>query len=270
MPPLYAGMRAPSVVRLLAAALLALIAVACKPSGPPPLVDDGMASCLTSDTLALAVADLDKLRGSPFVASLSGSARDLLAQYGNDSKLLIAWNGRDLLIIRRGLFKTPPPGATMIEPGLAAAGTPRRISAALAQHRTGATGAFDLIRYGSQIGAGRAVWLTVRGGTALPLSGNLANLNHLLEDATIAGAALDLGEETYLRVDAEGRTADSADRLEQRLRALVSMAKEAEIHGPEIEQLLDGASMARSGPEVTLTLSAPPDAVAKLLAGLAR
>jgi hypothetical protein len=81
---------------------------------------------------------------------------------------------------------------------------------------------------------------------------------------------LDLGEETFLRVDAKGRTADSADRLEQRLRALVSMAKEAGIHSPEVEELLNSPSMARSGPDVTLTLSAPPGAVAKLLAGLAR
>ncbi|HEY1217383.1 MAG: hypothetical protein ABSE42_23280 [Bryobacteraceae bacterium] len=269
MPALHERLRAPHP--LLALALLAFAAlIACKQAGPPPLVDSGMASCVTGDTVALAGADLEQLRASPFATGMSSSARGLLERYGNASKLLVAWNGSDLLIVVRGLFKTPPPGATAIEPGLAVAGSPNRISSAVAQHRAGSAGAPGLIDYGSEIGARSAIWLAVRGGAALPVGGNLANLNHLLQDVDFAGAALDLGETATLRLGARGRTAESAERLEERLRGFLSLAGEAEIHRPELGSLLGAAQIQRSSRDVTATLSAPPDVVAKLLADFAR
>jgi hypothetical protein len=255
---------------LSALALLAsAFTVACK-QGPPPLVDAGMAACITHDTVVLAGADLDRLRASRFVADLGGSARDLLERYRNASKLLIAWNGNDLLIVERGLFKTPPPGATIVEPGLAVTGSPSRISLTVAQHGVGRTGAPGLVDYGVEIGAGSAIWLAVHGGEALPLSGNLTNLNVLLQDADYAGVALDLGEAATLRFATRGRTEESAARLEERLRGLLSLAAEAEVHRPEIAQLLRATRIQRSGPSVMATLSASPDVVAKLLTGFSR
>lgn len=259
-----------SVLRIKVLLALAFAAsVACK-QGPPPVMDSGMASCVTSETVAVAAADLDKLRASPFLTGLSGTARSLLTGYDTDSKLLVAWNGSELLIVQRGLFKTSPPGVTIVEPGLAVAGSPSRISSALAQHRMGSAGAPGLIAYGSEIGAGKAIWLALRGGTQLPLSGNLANLNVLLEDADFTGASLDLGKEAALQMNARGRTGQSAERLEERLRGFLSLAAEAEIRRPEIAQLLRDARIARSGRNVTATLSASPDALAKLLTGFAR
>ncbi len=259
------------IKRLRASVLLALAAwIACKQAGPKPVVDAGMASCISADTAALAAADLDQLRASPFVSAMGGSARDLLARYSDASKLLVAWNKSDLLMVVRGAFKTPPPGMTTISPGLAAGGSPSRISIAVAQHHAGRTGAPGLIGYGSEIGAGSAIWLAVRGGTALPLSGNLANLNHLLEDADFAGAALDLGAGARLRFEARGRTAQSAERLAERLRAFRSLAGEAEMHRQELGGLLGAVQIGRSGRDVTATLSASPEAVAKLLSDFAR
>jgi hypothetical protein len=253
-----------------ALALLAIgIGVGCK-HGPAAAIDSGMASCIASDTVAVAVADLDRLRASAFVNSMGASAHDLLERYASASRIMVAWNGSDLLIVERGLFKTPPVGATAIEPGLAVAGSLSGISAAVAQHSAGTTGARGLIDYGSSIGAGSAVWLAVRGGKALPVGGNLTNLNVLLQDADFAGAALDLGDQTTLRFGARGRSAQSAERLEERLRGFVSLAAEAEIRRPEIAQLLSAARIERSGREVTATLTASPDVVAKLLAGFAR
>jgi hypothetical protein len=253
------------------ATLLAFgICISCKRAGPPPVVDAGMASCIASDTVALAAVDLDRLRASPFLNGMGGSARDLFERYGTSSKLLIAWNGNDFTIVERGLFKTPPADASMVEPGLAVAGSPNRIAAAVAQHNAGPTGAASLIDYGSAIGARSAVWLAARGGTALPLSGNLANLNMLFEDADNASAALDLGEQTTLRFAARGRTTASAARLEERLRGFLSLATAAETRRPEVARLIGATQIARNGRDVTATLTAPPDMVAKLLAGFAR
>lgn len=262
----FSGIKLP-----LAAALLAFAAgIACKQAGPPPLVDAGMAACISGDTVALAGADLDRLRASPFVNGMGGSARELMAQYRNASKLLVAWNASDLLIVMRGTFKTPPVGATATAPGLAVAGSPGRVASARVQYRTGQTGAQGLIDYGSEIGGHGTIWLAVRGGTALPLSGNLANLNRLLQDADFAGAALDLDETAMLRFGARGRTAESAGQLEERLRGFLSLVEEAEVHRPELARLLGAVEIQRSGRDVTGTLSASPEVVAKLLSDFAR
>jgi len=229
-----------------------------------------MASCIAGDTVALAGADLDQLRASPFLSTMGMEVHDLLAQYSSASKLIVAWNGNDLLIVERGLFKVPPEGAIAIEPGLAVAGSPSRVASALAQHSAGIAAARSLIDYGAGIGARSAVWLVVRGGRALPVSGNLANLNLLLQNAEFAGAALDLGEPTTLRFGARGRTADAAAQLEERLRGFLSLAREAELRRPEMARLLGAARIERRGREVTATLSASPDAVAKLIASFAR
>jgi len=256
---------------LFAGAVLALGAgIACRQAGPPPVVDAGAAACITGDTVALAGIDLDRLRASPFVNGMGGSARDLLAQYNKASKLLVAWNTRDLLIVARGTFTAPPAGTRTVEPGLAVTGAPGRILFVLAQHQSGRTGAPGLIAYGSEIGARSAIWLAVRGGKPLPLSGNVANLNHLLEDADVAGAALDLGDAATLRFGARGRTEESAAQLEERLRGFLTLAGEAEVHRPELARLFGAARIERSGREVTATLSASPDVVAKLLTDFVR
>ena len=261
-------MRAPHLLFALMPTVVALM-IACKQT-PLPMIDAGMASCIPSDTVALAGADLDRLRASPFLASLEGSAGDLAKWHASTSRVLVGWNGTSLLTIERGLFKMPPEGATAIDLGLAATGAPGRIASAEAQHRTGTTGAPGLIDYGSGIGARSAVWLAVRGGRALPLGGNLGNLNVLLQDADFAGAALELGEQATLRFGARGHTAESAAQLEVRLRGFLSLAQEAEIHRPEIARLIATARIVRTGRDVTATLSASPDAVAQLIAGFAR
>jgi len=256
---------------ILGTTLLVLgIGSACRQSAPPGAADPGMAACVANDAAAVAAADLDQFRASSFLNSMGGSARDLLERYRNASALMVAWNGSGLLIVLRGSFSAPPAGARAVEPGLALDGTPDLMGQAIAQHRSGRTGAPDLIGYGSQIGPRSVIWLAVRGGRALPLAGNAANLNRLLEDADFAGAALDLGPSATLRFHARARTAESAETLEQRLRAVLSLAAEAEIHRPELARLLDAAQVRRNGREVAATLSASPDLLAKLVTGFAR
>jgi len=246
-------------------ALLAL--AACRQTAPPAAVDPGAAACLTPDTVAVAVADLVRLRASPFVNSLGGSARDFLEQHQSASQALVAWDTRGFLIVERGTFPQAPPGARLLEPGLAVSGSAAGILSALAQHRSGSTGAPGLIEYGSAFGARSALWLAIRGGTALPLSGNLANLNLLLQHADFAGLALDLGAAATLRFSARGHSVPSARQLEERLRGLLSLAGEAEVRRPGLARLIGAARIERSGADVTAVLVAPADAVASLLAG---
>ena len=53
-------------------------------------------------------------------------------------EMLLAWNGRDLLLLAGGDFAEHPAGYTALAKGIAAAGAPDRVEAARAQLATGA------------------------------------------------------------------------------------------------------------------------------------
>jgi hypothetical protein len=127
---------------------------------------------------------------------------------------LAAWSGEELLVAAEGSFATPPAGAAMAAPNLALFGAPARVQAALAQYRSGETGAPDLAAH---IPTGRALWAVLRSDAALPLAGNASNLNRVLRMADYTVLGLRLGPP--IELEAEGVCAGEAEA--ERLRATV-------------------------------------------------
>jgi hypothetical protein len=109
----------------------------------------------------------------------------------------------------------------------------------------------------------RDVWAVSRGGTPLPLPGNAANLNRLLALTayTTASATLD----SAIRLEAAGHCAspESAQRLEEQLRALITLAKSASKR-TDLAPVLASGDL-RNGSEVDVSFVATPQAVQELL-----
>src|ERR1039457_190715 len=72
--------------------------------------------------------------------------------------------------------------------------------------------------------AARPVWIAVRGGVALPLEGNLANVNNLLRGVEYVTLALDPGDPADLQLVARCPTPEAALHFEQSFGALISLA----------------------------------------------
>jgi hypothetical protein len=206
---------------------------------------------------------LDRLRGKE---RLPPAWSLVLDPFRGANLALLAYNGSDILVVASGRFASAPPGAVLLKPELALAGSPAAIRAATAQHATGRTGVPYLVAQAAPV-IDRDLWAVVRGSTRLPLPGNGANLNRLLAltEYTTASAALGSAD-SAIRLEADGHcaTPESARGLEERLRALITFGKAA-ANAPDLASLLASTELRREGSVVHLSLAASPQAVQQLL-----
>ncbi len=239
----------------LAAPLAFAILAACRVPGPPAAIDPALSARVPVATVALAGVDLDRLRASPLYAKLPPAALAYFAPFAHTHRVLIASTGVELLTIAHGVV----PGATQIAPDIALSGAPNLVAAASAAHSPPG------ILAPAQSAAARPVWIAVRGGVALPLEGNLANLNNLLRGTEFVTLALNPGDPADLRLVARCPTPEAALRFEQSFRAMVSLAAATNTHQPALAGALQSIRIVREERVVRVSLSTPLDALVKLV-----
>jgi hypothetical protein len=155
----------------------------------------GLAAHLPANSAAVAGLDVDRLRNTPLFPKLPDAFRDasyVLAAY-DPPNLVTASRVKDRIVATNE--KTGPPP--------------------------------ELIRYAGT----EPLWIVVRGDTALPLTGNLANINRLLQQTLYTRIIARI--ESRIEFVAEGVCANdaAAEHLEQNIRAIATLAKlPLEIH----------------------------------------
>jgi hypothetical protein len=239
--------------RLAAPIALAILA-ACRTPAPPAAIDPALSARVPAATVVLAGVDLDRLRASPLYAKLPPAALAFLEPFGHARHVLIASTGVELLTIARGVV----PGATQLAPDLALSGAPNLIAAATAAHPPA-----GILAPAESVAAASPIWIAVRGGVALPLEGNLANVNNLLRGTEYVTLAGQPGDPTELELVARCATPDAALHFEQSFRAMVSAATNA--RQPATAGLLESIRIRREERLVHVALSAPLDGLARLL-----
>jgi hypothetical protein len=232
-------------------AALACLAVGCGLRPGP----DAITAAIPPGTVALACIDLDRVHSAPVFPRLPQTVRALADTYRTAQRILIAWNGTDVLLIVRGTAS----GATAIGPNLVATGSPESIRAATAQYRTGKPGVPGLVDYGGATAGQSPLWAVVRGGLNLPLSGNSRNLNRLLRNLDYAALAVGLTTSIDLRITALGRDEQAARDFEESLRGILSLMSAAEARRPQIAALLASVAVRRNAKTATASLRVPPE-----------
>jgi hypothetical protein len=258
------------LVRFAALVALAAAAISCRSIDAPSGVGRDMAASIPADTLLLAGLNLDDLRASPLYPNLPPAVRTLAEPLRDAQYLLLASNGKDLLSMARGRFRDAPPGSTLVAPGLAAAGSPDSIRAAIAQHKTGRNGAPDLFARAASVADGKQFWMVARGGVPLPVAGNAANLNRLLRDTEYATVAARIDSRIEIEATAVGRTAEAGREFEESLRAILSLTAAASARQPRLVALIRSIQIRRDNRTVRVSLSAGPDAAVSLLGLISR
>jgi hypothetical protein len=257
------------VAAFLALSLAFFAGLSCRHPAAPAAIDPALASSVPPGTALLGGIDLDRLRSAPLYAQLPVAALLQAQALHGASQILLAVSpastGLDVLVLARGNFAAPPAGATLLEPGLAAVGNPDFIRAAAAQRRTGRSGAPDLVARAASIAAENQVWAVARGGIALPLGGNAANLNRILRatEWTTLAARVDSG--IHLQAAGACSTAEGARQLEESVRALLSLAAVSLAREPDLAALVRAVGVSRENLAVRATLDVPPAQAAKLL-----
>jgi hypothetical protein len=220
-------------------------------------------ACLPPDTLAIAGIHPQRIRGRKSPKLLPPAWYSVLEPFRGADLMLLAYDGSDVLIIAAGRFRTAPPGAVLLTPQLALAGSPASIRAATTQHAGGRTGTPDLVAQAAPM-ADKDIWAVLRGGVRLPLPGNAANANRLLALTRYTTANAQLDSEIRAEADGHCATPESARQLEERLRALITLAK-ATMKASNPESLLSSIELRREDSVVHLTLHTSPQTVEKLL-----
>ena len=246
---------------------LLVLLLSCRATAPGA-VDAELGSCIPADAQALAGVHLDAIRTNPLLQTLASNWLPLLEPAHDASSMLIAYNGKDLLWVGRGAFRTAPPGATLLTPQLAVAGPASLVRAAAAQRTSGRTGAPALIAQAEPI-AKAPVWAVVQRGAVLPLRGNAGNFNHLLDLADYTTLAIELNQSVALHLAGICHSADQARQMEETVRGLVSLAS-ATTRDRDLGALLKAVEIHRDSLTVHADVSASPEALAHLLRAIPR
>ncbi len=239
----------------LALALTLAILCACGTVGPPPVIDATLSARVPPATVALAGINLDQLRGSPLYTKSPPAVQAFLTPLANAHEVLIASTGTQLLAIARGAV----PGATVAAPGIALYGDPELIAAGSAQHPPAA-----ILALADSVAAGHTIWIAHRGGIALPLEGNAANLNNLLRATESITVAIGPDDPAGIDITAQCPTPGSAQHFEQSVRALASLTA-ATARDPQITAALQAIVITRADRVVRIALRAPLNAFRGLL-----
>ena len=248
----------------LLACFLTLLACFAGCVSHPALTD--MTSCVPAGTLLLAGVDLDSLRAAPLFHKLPPAALTLAESYRTAQRLLVAWNGADVLIVIRG----SAPGSTPVARNLALMGSPESLQGAVTQCRSGETGSPGLVDYAAKTAGPSPVWIAAKGGVTLPLTGNARNLNRLFRKLEYMTLTVDLTTILDVRIAVLGQSEQAARDFEENLRGFLSLASAAENRRPDITRLLDSVQIRRSGVTASASLRIPADAIDALIAPFAR
>jgi hypothetical protein len=256
--PALGGLYAWSVALL----ALAAFATGCH-RAPPTAIDRAMASCLPADTVVLGGVDCERLRASPVYRKLPAAVTALLQPLRPATYLLLAFNGKDYLAIGRGPFGQALPGATLLAPDLAVAGSPDAVRAATAQHRRGVPGVPGLVLRAEKLASGPEIWILAMGNATLPVNGNAQNLNRLLHATEYATLAVHVTDGIEAEATGVCGTAEGARRLEEELRAMASVAAAAEARQPGLAAQLRAIQVSREERTVRVHLRADAAGVSK-------
>jgi len=242
------------LARLAVPLALAALGSSCR-TGPPPVIDPVLASCVPPNTAILAGINLDRLRVSPLYQKLPEQAIAFLRPLQSTSYLLVASGGTDYLVIARGSFREAPAGTVLLASGLAATGPADSLRAATAQHKTGHTGAPFLLGRALPLASSSEIWIVAMGDVNLPVTGNAENLNTLLRATEYATLTAHLNDGIQLQVTGACTSPDRARRLEETLRAMASLGAGASARQPQTAALLDAIRITRDGRTVRADLS---------------
>jgi len=227
-----------------------------------------MAAAVPVDAVIVAGIDLDRLRGSAIYGRLPAAVTQALGPYAGASRMVAAWDSQGLLILARGDFQLAPAGATLVSPHLAIGGADDSVRAAMGRYRSPGGTRSGVLGYGMESLGTAPLWIAMRGGTALPFTGNAVNLARLLRLVEYAGIAVKPDRAAEFRIRADAATADAAQRFEESLRAFFSLAAVGETHRPDLAALLEVARVERKGRVVTATLQVPAEKVGDAIAAL--
>ncbi len=241
-----------------------ILAVSCRTGETPSAADTELTWCIPADTLALAGVNVAAVNALPVSRSLPLGDKIVGGSIGEASYALLAFNGKELLVAVRQKFGEPPPGVKLLARDIAVAASPELTRAASAQFASRRTGAAWLLDHASSV-TKSPIWAVSVGGVTLPLSGNAANLNRLLQAADYFTVSVSFTDGIHIELAGAGKDEASSRKIEETLRAFLSLAASAAARQPELAGPLRAAAVRREGIVVHAAVNGAAEQSSRLL-----
>ena len=217
--------------------------VGCGPRTPTSIeIDPVLARQVPADAVAIGGVKLDALRGNPLFQKWIAGRVDQPTQ--GVSEVVLASNGKDLVVLTKD--KNPPPAGK----GGVPASLREKMRSIPPHAQVWAVG----------IGSGALP-------AAIPMRGNLANLQKVLKALESWTAYADLGAGLKMDGSAVYRSEADATEIHDFLKGLVAFGRlTAPDNAPELLKLLDTVQISRQKNVVRVSADIPADLLDKALA----
>jgi hypothetical protein len=240
----------------------ALLLWGCGAQAPRAAIDPELASSVPASAGIVAGVRVEAVRSSPLFARLPAAARALIEPIPGGEYLLIALTADGPLFAAVGKFPHAPAGTTLLTPRIALSGSEAAIRSALEAHRAGSAGrgtapGSELIALAEPLAARFPIWLAARGAARLPLTGNPGNLNNLLALTRFTAVGFRPDDPVSLEATGICRSPEAARRLEETVRAIISLASA----GRKAPAYLEHLEYRTEGSDLHLTAAVPLAAV---------
>lgn len=232
-------------------------AIGCS-SGPSPTIDRELAARAPATATILAGVNLETVRSSPLRKQLPPAAAAFLESLNGARRVLFASDNSNYLVLTRGAL---PAGATSLGPDAAAMGSPEWVRAAA--HST--TISNGLLVRAEPLASGADIWVAVVGGVKLPLTGNGENLSGLIQTTEYSVLTVRLSDSVELALTGVCRDAESGRRLEETVRAMITLGAAGTAKQPAISGLLRQIRLTRDDRTVHVTLTVPIEQMGTVL-----
>jgi hypothetical protein len=229
-----------------------------------------METCIPPGTRLLVRIDLARLRSAPLYSRLPAAFLAVAEPFRSADRLLIASEGSALLIVARGDITDPPAGSVRAGSRIVLAGPDALVQAAVKQHKSGRSGASDLTSRAETAPPDHEIAIVVRGDVPMALSGDMANVKRLLGFTTSAVLSAGLHSGIEMQLSAECPDGPNAIKLEETLRAFLTLTAAAHARDPVLAPLLRSITVTRNQRDVHAAMSATEAAAEQLLSLLTR
>jgi len=243
--------------------VLAALGVSCR-SGPPPAIDPALSARVPPGAVILGGINLGRVRASPLYRELPPAAVALLEPLREADTLVAASDGSSYLALARGSFRQAPSGATLLAPGLAAAGSPDWLRIAASPRLSPIAAASAMLERAEPLAAAADIWMVAAGNANLPVSGNGDNLNGLLHATVYATLTVRLTDPLALEVVGVCPGPESELHLEETIRAFLTLGAAGAARQPAVSGLLRRIRLSHEDRSVHVTLVAQPAELAPL------
>jgi hypothetical protein len=233
------------------------LAIGCR-SGPSPTIDPDLAARVPAPATILAGVNLETVRASPLRKQLPSAAAAFIDSLNGARRVLLASDNSNYLVLTQG---AAPAGATSLGHEAAAMGSPEWVQAA--SHSTAI--ANGLLVRAEPLASGADIWVAVVGGAKLPLTGNGENINGLIQTTEYSVLTIRLADRVELALTGVCRDAESGRRLEETVRAMITLGAAGTAKQPAISALLHQIRLTRDDRTVHLTLTVPIEQMETLL-----